>query len=170
MPASTSPPRATSCTNTVYLIDRPTVLRLAHAQHLDIKMAREKLAEAQADNESATLKFFPWLTAGIAYRRHDGQIQNTEGDILTVSKQSYAPGGVLVGQWTLAMPFTKSLPPNNLKTPPTTPSRLSVRTPSRLRPEMALRTVHDWLLLALKPRNVNMLVRSQPGYTSLSST
>ena len=85
-------------TNTVFPIDLPTVLRLANAQNLDVQMAREKLAEARADNESATLKFFPWLTAGIAYRRHDGQIQSTEGDILTVNKQSYAPGGALVSQ------------------------------------------------------------------------
>ena len=92
---------ATATTNAAYLIDLPTVLRLAHAQNLDVQMAREKLAEARADNESATLKFFPWLTAGIAYRRHDGQIQSTEGDILTVNKQSYAPGAALVGQWDL---------------------------------------------------------------------
>ncbi len=99
-PQASSPP-ATASTNAAYLIDLPTVLRLAHAQNLDVQMAREKLAEARADNESATLQFFPWLTAGIAYRRHDGQIQSTEGDILTVSKQSYAPGGALVGQWDL---------------------------------------------------------------------
>jgi outer membrane protein TolC len=88
-------------TNASYLIDLPTVLRLARAQNLDIQMAREKLAEARAINQGATLQFFPWLSAGIAYSRHDGQIQNTEGDILTVSKQSYAPGGALVGQWDL---------------------------------------------------------------------
>jgi len=92
---------ANASTNIPILIDLPTVLRLARAQNLDIQMAREKLAEARADNQSATLKFFPWLTAGIAYRRHDGQIQSTEGDILTVSKQSYAPGAALVGQWDL---------------------------------------------------------------------
>jgi outer membrane protein TolC len=77
------------------------VLRLARAQNLDIQLAREKLAAAKAVNEGATLQFYPWMTAGIAYRRHDGQIQNTEGNILTVSKQSYEPGAALVGQWDL---------------------------------------------------------------------
>src|SRR5580765_4174444 len=40
-------------TNKVYLIDLPTVLRLANAQNLDIQMARERLEEAKANHESA---------------------------------------------------------------------------------------------------------------------
>ncbi len=114
-PQASSPP-ATASTNAAYLIDLPTVLRLAHAQNLDVQMAREKLAEARADNESASLKFFPWLTAGIAYRRHDGQIQSTEGDILTVNKQSYAPGAALVGQWDLGDAIYQKLAAKQLET------------------------------------------------------
>lgn len=82
----------------LYPIDLPTALRLAGARNLDVQIARQKLAEARANNEGATLEFFPWLNVGIAYRRHDGQIQSTEGNIETVSKQSYAPGGALVSQ------------------------------------------------------------------------
>src|SRR5258708_19207272 len=55
---------ASATTDATYLIDLPTVLRLAGAQNLDVQMARAKLAEARAENESATLKFFPSLTAG----------------------------------------------------------------------------------------------------------
>ena len=94
-PASAS---AAATTSEPYLIDLPTVLRLAGAQNLDIQIAREKLAEAQALNQSATLQFFPWVSAGISYRRHDNLIQDTTGTILEVHKQSYAPGGALVSQ------------------------------------------------------------------------
>jgi outer membrane protein TolC len=82
----------------IYPIDLPTVLQLSGAQNLDVLTVREKLAEARAIHESARLQFFPWLTAGVSYARHDGQIQSTPGDIETVSKQSYAPGGALAGQ------------------------------------------------------------------------
>ena len=62
-----------------------------------MRLARERLAEARALNQSALLQFFPWLSAGIVYRRHDN-LQNTEGVIEEVHKQSYAPGGALVSQ------------------------------------------------------------------------
>ncbi|MCI0744211.1 MAG: TolC family protein [Verrucomicrobia subdivision 3 bacterium] len=75
-------------------IDLPTALRLAGAQNLEVALARERLAEARAQHESTRLQFFPWLSPGIAYRRHDGNTQSTEGDIVDVNKQSYAPGAV----------------------------------------------------------------------------
>ena len=84
-----------------HLIDLAAALRLAGAQNLDIQVARERLAEAQALHQSALLRFFPWVRAGFAYTRHDGQIQATEGEILTVSRQAYAPGTTLTGQWEL---------------------------------------------------------------------
>jgi outer membrane protein TolC len=80
------------------LIDLPTALQLAGAQNLDVQLAREKLAEARANRDSAQLQFFPWLSPGVSYRRHDGRIQSTEGDILDVSKQSYAPGAGINAQ------------------------------------------------------------------------
>ena len=60
-----------------YSIDLPTVLRLAGAQNLDVALARERLAEARAQHESTRLQFFPWLSPGITYRRHDNLIQDT---------------------------------------------------------------------------------------------
>ncbi len=99
-PASRAQPAVTAINNVatnVYLIDLPTALRLAGAQNLDVRLARERLVEARALNQSALLQFFPWLSAGIVYRRHDN-LQNTEGVIEEVHKQSYAPGGALVSQ------------------------------------------------------------------------
>ena len=85
-------------TNNVYLIDLPTVLRLANAQNLDIQIARERLNEAKANRDSAVEQFFPWISPGIAYRRHEGRIQDVAGNIFDADKQSYAAGGVFAAQ------------------------------------------------------------------------
>src|SRR5437764_15288128 len=80
----------------IYIVDLPTTLRLAGARNIDIQLAREKLAEARATQESGIEKFFPSAAPGITYRRHDNLIQNTEGVIEDVHKQSYAPGGTII--------------------------------------------------------------------------
>src|SRR6266699_1376010 len=73
-------------TNNVYPVDLPTALRLANAQNLDIQIAREKLIEAKANHESAVEQFFPWISPGAAYRRHEGRIQAVDGTMLDVDK------------------------------------------------------------------------------------
>ncbi len=93
----------------VYPIDLPTALQLAGAQNLDIKIAREKLAEARADHESAVAQFFPWISPGITYRRHDNLIQDVGGNIIEVHKQSYAPGGTIGAQLDIGDAIYKSL-------------------------------------------------------------
>ncbi|MBI4326420.1 MAG: TolC family protein [Chloroflexi bacterium] len=98
-----------------YLIDLPTALRLAGAQNLDVQLARERLAEAQALHDSVLLQFFPWVGAGISYRRHDGRIQDTSGDILDVNKQASAPGAALVGQWELGDAIYRKLAAKQLE-------------------------------------------------------
>jgi len=85
-------------TNNVYPIDLPTVLRLANAQNLDIQIAREKLKEATANHDSAVEQFFPWISPGVAYRRHEGEIQAVDGTLMDVNKQSYTAGGTLTAQ------------------------------------------------------------------------
>src|SRR5437867_12551005 len=85
-------------TNTVAQIDLPSALRLAGAQNLDVRIAREKLAEAKANYESTVWQFFPWISPGISYRRHDDLIQTVEGNIIDVHKDSYAVGPSLIGQ------------------------------------------------------------------------
>src|SRR5713226_8198153 len=96
-------------TNKIYAIDLPTVLRLADAQNLDIQIARERLKEAKANQEGATEQFFPWVSPGAAYRRHEGRIQATEGTILDVEKQAYAVGGTLTAQMDLGDAIYRSL-------------------------------------------------------------
>src|SRR6266498_5830116 len=93
----------------VLTINLPTALRLAGARNIDIQLAREKLAEAYAAEESAMERFFPWLAPGVTYRRHDNLIQNTEGLIEEVHKQSYSPGAVVAAQADLGDAIFKAL-------------------------------------------------------------
>jgi outer membrane protein TolC len=95
-------------------IDLPTALRLAGARNIDIQLARERLAEAYAAEESAMERFFPWLAPGVTYRRHDNLIQNTEGLIEEVHKQSYAPGGTVAAQTDIGDAIFKSLEAHQL--------------------------------------------------------
>src|SRR5438093_7409580 len=98
----------------VLTINLPTALRLAGARNIDIQLAREKLAEAYAAEESAMERFFPWLAPGVTYRRHDNLIQNTEGLIEEVHKQSYAPGGTFAAQTDIGDAIFKSLEAHQL--------------------------------------------------------
>lgn len=91
------------------LIDLPTALRLAGAQNLDVQIAREKASEARANQQSAMAQFFPWISAGIGYRRHDQNLQDVVGNIVDVDKYSYAPGGALNAQVDLGEAWFKSL-------------------------------------------------------------
>jgi outer membrane protein TolC len=85
-------------TKDVHPIDLATALRLAGAQNLDVQLAREKLAEARANNEGATWQFFPWLAPGFAYRAHDNAIQNVQGEIIDVHRESYQIGPAFMAQ------------------------------------------------------------------------
>ncbi len=77
-------------------IDLPTALRLAGAQSLDVRIARERLAEARAEHQSAVAQFFPWLSPGISYHRRDGMAQAVPaGTVSETHFESYAPGVTL---------------------------------------------------------------------------
>lgn len=93
----------------VYIIDLPTVLRLANAQNLDVQIAREKLKEARANRDSAKFQFLPSISPGISYRAHDDLIQTVEGKLIDVHKQSYAPGATIGGTWEIGDAIYKTL-------------------------------------------------------------
>ncbi len=96
-------------TNHISLIDLPTALQLAGARNLEIQIAREKLAEARANHESALWQFFPSVTPGLGYRRHDNLTQNVQGEIIDVHKDSYTVGGVIGGQLDLGDAIYRNL-------------------------------------------------------------
>jgi outer membrane protein TolC len=90
-------------------IDLATALRLAGAQNLDVQIAREKVAEAKANHEGAVAQFFPWISPGIAYRSHEGRIQDVAGSVFDASKQSYGVGATLAAQMDIGNAYYKSL-------------------------------------------------------------
>lgn len=75
-------------TNAPQTLDLATALRLAGAQNLDVKLAGERLREAQANYEQARMKYFPSVAPGVGFKRHEGRTQNVEGEIIDASKQS----------------------------------------------------------------------------------
>jgi outer membrane protein TolC len=97
-------------TNAVCPIDLPTALRLAGAQNLDVQIARERLAEAEANRRSALEQFFPWVGAGVGYHRRDGVAQAVPSGIISDAHyQSYAPGAAVTAQMDLGDAIYKSL-------------------------------------------------------------
>jgi len=90
-------------------IDLPTALRLAGAQNLDIQIARQRLAEAKANHQSTVWQFFPWISPGVGYRRHDNLIQDVAGDIIEVHKQSYDIGPTIAAQVDIGDSIYKNL-------------------------------------------------------------
>src|SRR5205809_3073470 len=69
-------------------IDLPTALRLVNTSNPTIALARERVTEAEYRLREAEVGWLPDLRTGPTYERHDGQLQATNGDILTVSKGS----------------------------------------------------------------------------------
>lgn len=90
-------------------IDLPTALRLAGAQNLDVQLARAKLREAQAAHDAALYQFFPWISPGFAYRRHDGNIQDVSGTVFDAHKQQYALGANLQARLEIGDTWFKAL-------------------------------------------------------------
>ena len=67
-----------------YPIDLMTVLRLAGANNLDLAYFREKVQEAWARSEIADERFWPVVGPELAFRRHEGLTQATEGSFVDV--------------------------------------------------------------------------------------
>jgi outer membrane protein TolC len=95
--------------NAVVIIDLPTTLRLVRAQNLDVQLAQARLQEALAQRTSAEEQFFPWVSPGVSFRRHDNHIQDVGGSIYDVHKQSYSPGGLFSAQLELGDATYKTL-------------------------------------------------------------
>lgn len=73
-------------------VNLAAVMRLAGAQNLDVRLADARLAEAWAQHEAARMLFLPYLSPGIAYRRHEGNIQTVAGPIIDADKESLGFG------------------------------------------------------------------------------
>lgn len=96
-------------------IDLAAALRLAGANSLDIQIAHQRLAAAEAQELLAVEQFFPTLTPGLTYRRHENNIQAVDGPILNVEKELYVGGATVTGQVDLGEAIFTTLAAQQLK-------------------------------------------------------
>jgi outer membrane protein TolC len=90
-------------------INLSAVMRLAGADSLDLKLAEQRLAEAQAAHEEALWQFFPYVTPGVSLRRHEGNIQTVDGQIIETNKQSLTVGAAVTAQLALGDAIYQSM-------------------------------------------------------------
>lgn len=76
-----------------YPIDLGTALRLAGGESWDVQLAVEKVRQAYTKLDAAKALWLPSLVAGVGYTKHDGQIQDTRGDVIDVSRNAFFVGG-----------------------------------------------------------------------------
>jgi outer membrane protein TolC len=74
-------------------ISLAAALQLARANSLDIALASQRILLAAAQLERAHALWLPSLQFGVDYFRHDGRIQDVQGNILDTSKSSFMVGG-----------------------------------------------------------------------------
>lgn len=89
-------PGISAQSNETYPIDLPTALALAGANNLQIRIAAERVNQAAARLAGARALWIPSLAAGPVYNNHSGRIQDTEGNVLEVSRSSLFVGGAAV--------------------------------------------------------------------------
>lgn len=81
-----------------YPIDLPTALGLAGANNLQIAFAAERVREAAARMDQAEVLWVPSLNAGLIYNNHAGRLQETEGRVVEISRNSlFAGAGAVMG-------------------------------------------------------------------------
>jgi outer membrane protein TolC len=73
-------------------INLPTALQLANVQPIDVSIASARIRLAAAQLDYAKLLWLPNIFVGTDYFRHDGEIQDTSGKILTNSQSSFMVG------------------------------------------------------------------------------
>ena len=91
------------------VVNLATVMRLAGAENLDIRLANERVAEARALHEAARMQFFPYISPGISFRRHEGNIQTVDGQIIDADKQSLTYGAAVTLQLEIGEAYYKAL-------------------------------------------------------------
>ena len=97
-------------------IDLPTVLKLAGANNIDLALIKEALVQAEAQNDAATLGFFPAVSGGVGYTKHNGAIQDVSGNVIDANKQLHAGAGGLTSQVNLGDAIFNKLAASRLQT------------------------------------------------------
>jgi hypothetical protein len=73
-------------------INLPTALRLADSRPIDIAVATQRIRQAAAQLDRANVLWLPTVFVGPDYIRHDGQIQDVQGNVFGTSKTSFLFG------------------------------------------------------------------------------
>jgi outer membrane protein TolC len=91
LPVPATPP-VPATSDTPLPINLPTALQLAGVRPIEIGLASERIRVAAAQLERAQVLWLPTIYMGVDYYRHDGQIQDTSGNIFGASKQAFMVG------------------------------------------------------------------------------
>ena len=86
------PPAAPTATDQPLPINLATALCLSNARPLVIAFAQNSVEAAAARLDRANVLWLPDFSSGFQYYRHDGADQDTNGDVITVSKSYIAAG------------------------------------------------------------------------------
>jgi len=78
-----------------YPIDLANALGLGGADNLQVRLARTRLFQAQARHLEAKTLWLPSMRLGVGYNKHDGRLQETEGNVIEVERNSLFYGGGL---------------------------------------------------------------------------
>ncbi|MGC8640568.1 MAG: hypothetical protein ACP5XB_11900, partial [Isosphaeraceae bacterium] len=87
-------------------IDLDTALRLAGVQNPELNLARQRVLESVAMRQLAAAKFLPSINPGMNYDTHTGNLQQSNGNILSVNRSAVyvGAGSMAIAASTLAIP------------------------------------------------------------------
>ena len=73
---------------TGFALDLASAMQLAAGQNPNVAFARERINEAYAQHARAEALWLPSIRAGANWNKHEGRIQNVEGDIFSTSRNA----------------------------------------------------------------------------------
>jgi outer membrane protein TolC len=87
-------------------IDLTTALNLAGVQNPELNIARTRILEAAALRQLAAAYFLPSINPGMNYDSHTGNLQQSDGNILSLNRSAVyvGAGASAVGSGTVAIP------------------------------------------------------------------
>ncbi|HWE38708.1 MAG TPA: TolC family protein [Isosphaeraceae bacterium] len=105
-PATAEGPSRTILAPNVQPIDLNTALRLAGAQNPELLLARQRVVEAVYVHQFAAAQIIPTLNAGTNYDTHTGTLQQSNGNILSVTRSAVyvGAGSFAVAAGTVSIP------------------------------------------------------------------
>jgi outer membrane protein TolC len=103
-PAPVSPPSILKAE--VQPIDLTTALNLAGVQNPELNIARTRILEAAALRQLAAAYFLPSINPGMNYDSHTGNLQQSDGNILSLNRSAFyiGAGSSAVGSGTVTIP------------------------------------------------------------------